>query len=248
MDNGRDGRRLASAAPSFDREDGYTRPKQHGLGTAIECTGMATLQAPEQKVILKGISWETYQRLLAEHEEQSDTRFTYDSGVLQIMVLSARHEEPNRTLAALVEILAEELAIDIRRLGSTTLQREDLAKGFDADSCFYIQRVDAVFGKTEIDLTTDPPPDLVIEVDISSPSLDKLSIFAAVGIPEVWRCVRERVIIFRLEGARYVTAERSRAFPVLTSEAATRFLQESAQLRSTEWLRRVRTWARGQET
>src|SRR5713226_6523520 len=100
---------------------------------------MATVAAPaQQKVILSGVSWETYQRLLAEHQESSGTHFIYDEGALEIMVLSARHEEPNRTLGLLVELVAVELGIDFRQLGSTTFQREDLRKGFEPDSAFYI--------------------------------------------------------------------------------------------------------------
>ena len=203
----------------------------------------AVLSLPEQKIILKGISWETYERLLAEHQEQSGIRFIYDSGMLEIMVLSARHEEPNRTLALLVEVLAEALDLDVRRLGSTTFRRPDLYKGFEPDSCFYIQQLDAVSGKEEIDLTTDPPPDLVIEIDITSPSLDKLPLYAAVGVPEVWRYDGERVTILHLDDARYIEAARSAALPSLTSPAATQFLHDSTQVRSTEWLRRVREWA-----
>ena len=205
---------------------------------------MAVVSAGEQQVILKGISWETYARLLAEHEEESGIHFTYDSGTLEIMVLSARHERPNRVLATLVEVLAEEIGFDVERLGSVTLQRADLLKGFEPDSCFYIEHVAAVAGQEEIDLETDPPPDLVIEVDITSSSLQKLPIFAAVGIPEVWRYKDGAVTIFRLEAGRYAEAARSRAFPVVTGEALTRFLTESREMRSTEWLRRVRAWIR----
>jgi Uma2 family endonuclease len=115
------------------------------------------------------VSWETYERLLAEHEEGSGTRFTYDGGILEILVPSARHEKPNHILASLVEVLTEEMALNIERLGSTTLKRPDLLKGFEPDSCFYIQHADAILDKDEIDLTVDPPPDLVIEIDITSP-------------------------------------------------------------------------------
>lgn len=80
-----------------------------------------------------------------------------------------------------------ELDVDARRLGSKTFKREDLLKGFEPDSCFYIQHVEAISGKDEVDLNTDPPPDLVIEIDITSPSLPRLPIFAGVGVPEVWR-------------------------------------------------------------
>ena len=103
----------------------------------------AVRHLPEQKVILKGVSWATYERLLAEHEGESGTRFTYDSGILEILVPSARHEKPI-VLASLVEVLAEEMALNIESLGSTTLKRPDLLKGFEPDSCFYIQHAEAI--------------------------------------------------------------------------------------------------------
>src|SRR5712691_10962033 len=128
---------------------------------------MATVVSqPERLVILDRVTWDTYERLITEHGERGGTRFTYDEGVLQITVVSSRHEKPNRTLATLVEVLAEEWSIDIERLGSTTFKRKDLQKGFEPDSCFYIQNADAVSGQKEIDLMVDPPPDLTIEIDI----------------------------------------------------------------------------------
>ena len=207
---------------------------------------MATvLSPPEQRVIRQGVSWEDYERLLDEHEGSAGPRFTYDNGWLEIMTLSAEHEEPNRTLALLVDLVAAELAINVRRLGSNTFQREDLLKGFEPDSCFYIQNAARVKGKKRIDLSQDPPPDLVIEVDVTSPSLPRFPIFAAVGIPEVWRYEGERVQFFRREGEQYVEAEYSVALPPLTSAVATRFLEENEEMDSTEWLRHVREWARG---
>lgn len=206
---------------------------------------MATvLSPPERLVILRGITWHTYNRIIAEHGERGGTRFTYDEGVLEIMVLSSRHERTNRTLALLVEVLAEEMSTDLGRFGSTTFRREDLQKGFEPDSCFYIKNEKAVRGKDEIDLTTDPPPDLIIEVDITSESLDRLPIFAAVGVPELWRSDGDSIALFNLESGMYVEAPHSLAFPALTADVATRFLAESRELTSTAWLRDVREWAR----
>jgi Uma2 family endonuclease len=208
----------------------------------------AVLHLPEQKVILKGVSWDTYERLLAEHEGESGTRFTYDSGILEILVPSARHEKPNRLLASLVEVLAEEMALNIESLGSTTLKRPDLLKGFEPDSCFYIQHADAMRDNEEIDLTVDPLPDLVIKIDITSPSLDKFPLYAAVGVLEVWRYDGTHVTIYRLAGERYVEVTHSVVLPLLANEHATRFLEERKQTPSTVWLRAVRAWARDQRT
>jgi len=160
------------------------------------------------------------------------------------MVVSSRHEEPNRTLALIVEILAEELDIDLRRLGSMTFKRKDLLKGFEPDSCFYIQHADDIIGRPEIKLPVDPPPDLVIEVDITRESLNRFPIFAAVGIPEIWRFDGARVIFYRLESNSYIETSHSLAFAALDSDIATDFLAQSQTLKSTAWLRKVREWAR----
>jgi len=206
---------------------------------------MATVVSqPEQLVILDRVTWETYDRLITEHGERSGTRFTYDEGVLQIMVVSSRHERPNRLLATLVMVLAEEWAIDIEQLGSMTFQREDLQKGFEPDSCFYIRHADAVRNKGRVDLAFDPPPDLSIEVNITRGSLNRFPIFAAVGIPEVWRFDGSKVTIFRLETGEYVEAANSLSFPAVTGEILTQFLEDSRKLKSPAWFRKVREWAR----
>jgi Uma2 family endonuclease len=199
-----------------------------------------------QRLILRGVSWATYQRLLEDFKDSHAAHFAYDRGVLEIMVLSTKHERPNRTLALLVEVLAEELNMDVQRLGSTTCTREDLDKGFEPDSCFYIQNEARVRGKEEIDLAVDPPPDLVIEIDITSPSLNKFPIYARIGVPEVWRYDGRQVEMFALVTGEYVRIEQSTVFPFLSSALATQFLGESMKLRSTAWLRRVRTWVRDQ--
>jgi Uma2 family endonuclease len=204
----------------------------------------SAISSPEQLVILDRVTWETYERLITEHGERCGTRFTYNEGVLQIMVVSSRHERPNRRLATLVEVLAEEWALDIEQLGSTTFKREDLQKGFEPDSCFYIEHADAIRNREKIDLAVDPPPDLSIEVDITSGSLNRFPIFAAVGIPEVWRFDGNRVTIFRLESGGYVEAANSLAFQAVTGEILTSFLEDSRKLKSTAWLRKVREWAR----
>lgn len=198
------------------------------------------------RFILRGVSWATYQRLLDDFKDSHAAHFAYDRGVLEIMVLSTKHERPNRTLALLVEVLAEELNMDVQRLGSTTFTREDLDKGFEPDSCFYIQNEARVRGKDEIDLAVDPPPDLVIEIDITSPSLNKFPIYARIGVPEIWRYDGRQVQMFVLANGEYIHIEQSTIFPLLSNAVATQFLEESTKLRSTAWLRRVRTWVRDQ--
>lgn len=202
------------------------------------------LPETNQCVILEGISWETYERLLAEHTENSGTHFTYDRGRLEIMVLSAEHETLKHALELLIEIFAEELNIDARGFGSTTFRRADLDRGFEPDACFYIQQELRVRGKREIRLSVDPPPDLIIEIDVSRPSLNKLSLFATLGIPEVWRYDSARVIILKLTGEKYEEVAESTALAGVTSEALSQFVKENSQVQPTVWRREVREWAR----
>ncbi|MBV7332338.1 Uma2 family endonuclease [Chloroflexi bacterium TSY] len=195
-----------------------------------------------QRVILHGISWNTYRQLLSEHTESSGTHFAFDQGTLEIMVLSAKHEALKHTLALLVDVLAEELDIDVYGLGSTTFNREDLSRGFEPDACFYIEHEALIRGRDEIDLAVDPAPDLVIEVDITSPSLDKYPIFAALGIAEVWRYDGQNMTISILENGTYVERLESRALPPVTGGVLKQFLHSSQQLKRTAWLRQVRKW------
>jgi Uma2 family endonuclease len=198
----------------------------------------------EQRVIVRFVSWTTYEHLLADLSNQSSTRLTYDRGMLEIMCPLPEHEEWNRTIALLVEVLAEEMRIDVRNFGSTTFRRADLARGFEPDSCFYIQHEANISGKSTIDLTVDPPPDLVIEVDITSGSLDKFPIYAQVGVPEVWRYDGQRLRIYILRAERYVESETSLALPLLTSTRLSEALAQSKTLKRTALLRSFRTWVR----
>jgi len=206
---------------------------------------METVKSPaEGKVILHNVSWETYERLLADHVDSSGPRFAYDRGEMEIMSPSPEHEKINRRMAQLVLAIADESGIEAEDLGSTTFRREDLDRGFEPDSCFYIQNEESIRGKTRIDLSVDPPPDLVIEVDITSPSLDKLPIYARIGVPEIWRYDGEKIAILKLEDEDYLEVAKSAALPSLTGEVLTRFVRESLTLARGAWTRRVREWAR----
>lgn len=196
------------------------------------------------RIILHGIRWETYQQILAAHEENSGIHFAYDQGALEIMVLSPKHEAIKHTLALLVELLAEEQELDLHGLGSTTFQRADLARGFEPDACFYVKNAPLVRGKNTLDLRVDPPPELVIEIDLTSPSLNKFPIFAALGIAEIWRYDGERIAIFTLGGDRYYEQPNSPIFPTLTGAALTELVEAGQQLPRPQWLRRVRQWAK----
>lgn len=196
----------------------------------------------ERCIALRGVSWETYQHLLNDVQDSHAAHFTYDRGTLEIMVLSFKHELLNRALASIVEVVAEELGIDIVNAGSTTFKRQDLERGFEPDTGFYIRHAAAVHGKEEIDLQTDPPPDLLIEVEISHSSLDKNSIYAALGVPEVWRYDGKTMAIFVLQNRHYIKQETSAAFACLDAGDIARFCENSQTMKRTEWLRMLRSW------
>jgi Uma2 family endonuclease len=206
---------------------------------------METVKTPaEHRVILHNTSWETYQRLIKERGENRVPRFAYDRGELEIMSPSTEHESIAYYVGLLVAVFAEEAGTDLYGAGSTTFDREDLERGFEPDACFYVRNAERVRGKPRIDLSLDPPPDLVIEVDITSPSLDKFSIYTRAGIPEIWRHDGERLAIFESHGEEYVEVAVSKTLPPLTSEALSRLIEESSTLDIVTWMRRVREWAR----
>ena len=203
--------------------------------------GMATtLQVPEQRVVLDNIAWDLYEDLLAAHRDRRAPRFTYDRGHLEIMSPSAEHEQIAEAVTLLVNIVAEEFGVNAKGFGSTTFRRQDLDHGFEPDACFYVTALPRVAGKTDLDLRIDPPPDLVIEVDIASSSLDKLSIMARLNVPEVWHYDRKGWRIFSLRHAAYQQQTESVAFPSLTVETIAKLVEDSRTLEPLAWIRRVR--------
>lgn len=197
-----------------------------------------------QRVVLHDISWETYESLLADHVDRSALRFAYDQGELEILSPSFVHEQDNRALADIVGVLAEEWDIDIEPAGSTTFKRRDLRKGFEADSCFFFRDPERVRGLTTFDLSSDPPPDLVVEIDVANPSVAKLPIFAKLGVPEVWRLLEGKVHLLRLAEDAYRSVATSGLLPGVTSALLEGFLSERRRLKRSAWLRLVREWAR----
>jgi Uma2 family endonuclease len=195
-------------------------------------------------ILLQGISWETYQALVRELESQPGKRLTYDNGLLEIFMPLPPHEKNKKYLARFVELVTEEWEMEICSLGSSTWSRKDLAKGVEADECYYIQNEAAVRGKMTIDLTVEPPPDLAIEVDITSLSLPRLPIYQALGIPEVWRFDGERVMILALVEGQYGEISHSLALPVVTATIVQDWLTQAPRVGETSWARAVRQWAR----
>jgi len=145
-------------------------------------------------------------------------------------------------MGRMVEVTTEETETEIRSLGSTTWSREDLGKGLEPDQCYYIQNEQAVRGKAEIDLTVDPPPDLAIEVDNTSSSLNRMAIYAALGVPEVWRFDGATLTIYSLANGDYRPQDTSMVLPLLRHDDLLRFLQTSQTMGETSWIKTFRQW------
>jgi Uma2 family endonuclease len=199
---------------------------------------------PDQSVVLRGVRWETYERLLADHQDSSGARLNYDSGILEIMAPSFKHENLKETIASVFQLVAETKGIDFVAAGSTTFRRQDLRKGFEPDACFYVRDVARIRTLDEIDLSVDPPPDLVVEVVVTNRAVNKLPLFAALEIPEVWRYQEEEFQIFVLESKAYSSKATSSILPGVGSGALTELVQSSREIARPLWIQRVRDWAR----
>lgn len=204
----------------------------------------ATAIAPSSQVVLHGVAWSTYQALIHDLEAESGKRLTYHHGVLEIMVPLPPHESYKKLMGRFVEVATEETETEIRSLGSSTWSREDLAQGLEADECYYIQNEPAVRGRLEIDLSTDPPPDLAIEIDITSTSINRLQIYAALGVPEVWRYDGKTLTIYRLQGGVYKPQEGSSVLPILQRSDILCFLEMSQSMGETSLIKAFRQWVR----
>ena len=204
--------------------------------------------AAEQRVIMQPVSWATY-TALSDEVTVGRGRMAYCRGVLEIMSPSKLHESVGCLIGRLVEAFTEERGIELCSVASTTFRREDLKVGFEADESYYIGDVAAVLGKDEIDLTIDPPPDLVIEVDISRSSMRKFPIYGNLRVPEVWRFHGQtlRMYVHR-EREVYDEVPQSEVLPGMSVRDLTPFLQMQRTCGETQILRSFRQWVRNHPT
>jgi Uma2 family endonuclease len=195
-------------------------------------------------LLLHEVHWTEYEALLALLPDTPRFRLSYDQGTLEIMTLSPRHERLKSLFAHLLAVLAEELNLNLVGLGSTTFRRPEAARGTEPDDCYYIHQAERMAGRDTIDLTVDPPPDLIVEVDISHPSLNKFPIYASLRIPEVWRHNGETLQVFCLLEDRYIQTPESSLFPRLSAEALAGFVQQGTAHRIIPMIRAFRLWVR----
>ena len=204
----------------------------------------ATLIQSPDRVVLRNISWQSYQSLIRDFDQEPAIRLTYAHGVLEIRKPLDLHETCKKLTGRLIEAATEELDLEIRSLGSRTCKREDLQSGLEPDQCYYIQNEPQVRGLDQIDLSQIPPPDLAVEIDITSSSLDRFAIYQALGVPEIWRYDGTQLRIYLLQAGQYVERSHSRALPSLASVDILRFLNLYQTTPENALVRQFRQWIR----
>jgi Uma2 family endonuclease len=200
----------------------------------------------EERFLIADVSWEFYRRFCEEIGERP-LRLSFSNGMLEIMFTKAPHEFYKKILAKLVENILLEGDIPVRSGGSMTFQRDDLQKGFEPDECWWIANEAKVRSKEEFDFRLDPPPDLAIEIEISTSLVDRISIFAAMGVPEVWRYDGKtlRFCLLQPTGA-YADRDTSGVFPFLRPEHLLPFLSLKDNVDETRRIRNFIRWLREQ--
>lgn len=208
-------------------------------------------QASEYRTILKKVNWQRYEQVLAEMERNRTARFSYYRGNLEMMTPLDEHERCHKLIESLILTITDEMGIKIESFKTPTLKREDLQLGVEPDTAYYIQNSDRMARRTKIDLATDPVPDLILEVELSRSDFNKFEIYAALGIPEVWRYISKpgetflkgQFFIHYLDGNIYREEDYGLAFPFLPVGRILQFIDQSDVSGLATALRDLRLWA-----
>jgi Uma2 family endonuclease len=201
-------------------------------------------QLPENTIVIfQGVTWEEYEELLDQVGEAGGLRISYNDGTLKVMSFSVEHDTCVRFIEAMIGVIRIALRINIRLTGSATIRKHKKKKGNEPDASFYVQTASVIGNRLDLDIEVDPPPDVVVEVDIHHDSTDNDSIYAGLGVPEIWRYDGWAASIWRLQGNSYVEAETSSALqmitPAILTEYLTRLREEgefAAIIAFNEWL------------
>jgi len=198
----------------------------------------------EQRVVLRGLSWEAYLQILNALPQARGSRLTYDDGLLEITVPLEDHEFSGRLIECFIRTLIEVMGMRMKTMGSTTMNYPHLKKGAEPDNAYYIQNQSLVKGRN-VDFNQDPPPDLVVEVDITHTDIAKNQFYANIGVPEFWRFNGKVLRIYQLQEGVYVEVEVSPTFPQVPKERLYVFLDQAKE-DEIEATRSLRAWWEGQ--
>jgi Uma2 family endonuclease len=198
------------------------------------------------KLLAEDVTWEEYEQLLSELGASYSVRVFYDLGRMEIVSPKPIHERPIEILHRLIVAISDQLDTDIESLGSTTLKRQMREAGAEPDASFYIQHATVMHGYLDLDLAHDPPPDLVIESDHTSSSLDKFDIYARLGVPEIWRVFSQRVSFWLLNKDTYLESEQSHSFPFLSAQILNEYVEQGLMSGERKAAKAFREWIKKQ--
>ncbi|MEG3902824.1 Uma2 family endonuclease [Microcoleus sp. B4-C5] len=198
---------------------------------------------PGQQLLVEDVNWQQFESILAELGERRASRLSYSNGRLEIMVPLPEHEKAKEIIGDMVKILLETRQIAFESLGSTTLKNERMSQAVEPDSCFYIQNQAAVIGKNRLDMSVDPPPDLAIEIDLTSRT--QLDNYQILGVPELWRYARRGLQINVLQAEQYIESDVSPTFPnIPIVELVNQYTQQSQVAGRTHAIQAFKNWVR----
>ncbi|MEH2225580.1 Uma2 family endonuclease [Nostoc sp.] len=198
---------------------------------------------PGQQMLLKDISWQQLENILEEIGERRAARISYSHGWLEIMLPLPEHEKDKEYIGELVRVLLDKLQIDLEPFGSTTLKNEQMRQAVEPDTSFYIQNQAAVIGKNRIDLNIDPPPDLAIEIDITSRT--RFENYEILGVPELWRHTQQGLEISILQEGKYIKSQSSPNFPnIPIVELVNEYVQQCLTIGRSQAMRNFRDWVK----
>ncbi len=196
-------------------------------------------------VVLHGISWEQFERLLEDLGDRPAARLTYDNGTLEIMAPLPEHEHFKEVIGDAVKDIADELDVDYESYGSTTWRKRAAMAGLEPDNCFYFQNEKAVRGRIDLDLSQgDPPPDLALEIDVTSKSLNRFPLYARLQVPEIWCYDSGTLKVYHLQQNAYIEATTSLALPQLPIQELPQIIEANRNAGRRTIRRAVREWVR----
>ncbi|PSF38069.1 hypothetical protein C7H19_06245 [Aphanothece hegewaldii CCALA 016] len=205
---------------------------------------MKTILEKCDSVLLHNISWEQFENILENLGQTRSSRVAYYEGTLEIMTPLPEHEYYKQSIGITVEDIAEVLDRDYECYGSTTWKKKIKEAGLEPDNCFYFQNAARIRGKLKFDLSQDPPPDLALEIDITSKSLNRFPIYSRLGVPEIWSYDEGELKIYLLQENQYVEVENSLVFPELPIKEILVIIEEYRTISRLAMRKAIREWAR----
>lgn len=198
----------------------------------------------EMRAVVTGLPWDEYERFLDALGDFS-LRHTYDNGTLEMMSPLKEHDWIKRLLGRMIEAVSLELDIPVQSVGSMTIRKAIKSRGLQPDESYYIANESKVRGNKHYDPKVDPPPDLVVEADVTNSVVKRLPVFASIGVPEIWHHDGQKLRFLKLKkSGEYGSIRRSAAFPLLTPQIVMSYLVRAEKTNETALIKELMSWVR----